>query len=155
MPSFIGTSQHSLDEKGRLNLPSKQRDVLTKHYDDRLIVTLSARVTFNEVDRCLQLFPRQEFDLLLEKLKAAPASDPVVAAYKRKVVSNAEECSVDKQGRLLIPPQLRELVTLTEKVVLVGNENALELWSSDAWARAQDVDQILREQHGRLSQFGL
>jgi MraZ protein len=152
---FTGTSSHSLDDKGRINLPVKVREILTKHFDERLVVTLSARVTFNEVDRCLHLFPTQEFEKLLQHLETLPASNRAVAAYKRKVVSNAEEVQLDKQGRILLPPMLREQVGLQDKVMLVGSGNVLELWSAEAWTKAQDVNQILVEEQEQLTQFNL
>lgn len=152
---FTGTSSHSLDDKGRINLPVKVREILTKHFDDRLVVTLSARVTFNEVDRCLHIFPTAEFEKLLQHIETLPQSNRAVAAYKRKVVSNAEEVQLDKQGRMLLPQMLREQVGLQDKVMLVGSGNVLELWSAEAWAKAQDVNQVLVEEQDQLTQFNL
>lgn len=152
---FTGTSQHSLDDKGRINLPVKVHEILTKHFDERLVVTLSARVTFNEVDRCLLLYPVAEFEKLLGQLETLPPSNRAVAAYKRRVVSNAEECSLDKQRRLLLPPMLREQVGLQDKAYLVGAGNVLELWSAEAWVKAQDVTQILVDEQDELTKFNL
>lgn len=136
-------------------MPVKVHEILTKHFDERLVVTLSARVTFNEVDRCLHLFPVPEFEKLLAHLETLPASNRAVAAYKRRVVSNAEECTLDKQRRLLIPPMLREQVGLQDKAYLVGSGNLLELWSAEAWAKAQDVNQILIDEQAELTKFNL
>ncbi len=151
---FVGQSQHTLDDKGRINLPARFRDVLSRQYDERLVVTLSAR-GIDRIDRCLHVFPRVEFEGILERLRAAPASDPAVMLYKRKVVSNAEECQLDKQGRILVPALLREKVGVAKDAMLVGDNNLIEMWSVDEWKKAQDVDDMLLQHRDRLAQYGL
>jgi MraZ protein len=152
---FFGPSRHNLDDKGRINFPARFRDVLQKRYDERLIVTLSARGMADLLDRCVHIYPHLEFEKLMERIGAAPASDPAVIAYKLRVVSNAEECRLDKQGRVLIPPRLRDAAGVDKEAMLVGDNNLIQMWSLPEWDKAQDIDRILLESRDRLAQYGL
>lgn len=136
-------------------MPVRVKEILAKQYDDRLVVTLSARAPFKAVDRCLHIYPASEFEKLLQHIETLPQTNRGVAAFVRKVVNHAEECQIDKQGRLLVPPHLRAMVGVEDKVYLVGSGNVLELWSEGEWLKAQDVDGILVEEQEQLSQFKL
>jgi MraZ protein len=149
---FTGASQHTLDDKGRINMPVRIKEILAKQYDDRLVVTLSARAPFKVVDRCLHIYPASVFEKLLEHIETLPQTDRGVAAFVRKVVNNAEECPMDRQGRVLLPPRLRELVGVQDKVYLVGSGNVLELWNESDYEKSQQVDDILVEEQTNLSQ---
>ena len=152
---FLGHSKHSLDAKGRVILPARFREVLAKRYDDRVVLTLSHRGVNGSLDRCLYIYPWIEFDQVLERLRAAPQSDPAVVAFKRYVLGYAEEYQMDKQGRVLVPPHLREMVGLDREVALVGDNNLIQAWSIDEWNKAQDVQDVLLDNLDRLAGYGI
>lgn len=152
---FLGHSQHSLDAKGRVILPARFREVLSKQYDDRVVVTLSHRGVNGSLDQCLYIYPWLEFEQVLDRLKAAPQSDAVVVAFKRYVVGHAEEYQMDKQGRILIPPLLRERVGLGKDVALVGDNTMIQAWSVEQWSKAQDVQDVLLNNMDRLADYGI
>ena len=99
---FRGRYEHTVDPKGRTSLPSRFREILADRSDDRLIVTTAIDAP------CLIAYPFAEWQRFEERLMALPQFDPAVVKLKRVYVSSAMECSVDRNGRILIPPVLRE-----------------------------------------------
>ena len=141
---FRGVYEHQIDGKGRTSLPAKLRETLVGAYDERLIVTTA-------LDPCLHAYPAREWELLEE---------PGVKTLMRLYVAPAQECPVDKLGRILIPPTLRAHAGLEKDVVWAGMVKVIEVWSRDGWRRAQedargaadsaDVMRVLTElRHGR------
>jgi len=127
--SFISRYEYSLDTKGRLNIPAKFREVLLRDYDYNLVVTTA-------LDGYLDCFPRLRWTQLENELKALPSSRIEVKRFKRFYLSGAVECSLDKQGRVLLPPTLRSWAGLDQEcnnVVIVGNMDKMEFWSQDRW----------------------
>lgn len=122
---FRGRFEHSLDVKGRLSVPSKFREVLAAKYDDRLVVT--------NFDNCLWVYPAAEWIKVEEKVAALPQFKDEVKALQRVFISAATECAIDRSGRILIPPTLREYAAIDREVVLVGMINRIEVWSKDRW----------------------
>lgn len=122
---FRGRFEHSIDPKGRVSIPSKFREILSTNYDDRLILT--------NFDGCLWAYPVAEWQIIEDKVAARPQFDPKLMAFRRVFISAATECPIDKQGRILIPPTLREYAGITKDLVFVGITNHLEIWSSDRW----------------------
>src|SRR5690554_131721 len=94
---FMGQFQHSLDPKGRVIIPSKFRDQLGESF-----------VLTKGLDHCLFVYPKEEWNVLEQKLKSLPFTQKDVRAFIRFFFSGAVETEMDKQGRILIPPQLRE-----------------------------------------------
>lgn len=132
---FTGWSAHNIDAKGRVAVPARFRDVLKqKHGDERVVLTTS--------DRCLVAYPYEEWRVIADKIGRQSQVDPRVLAFRRYFISGATECTLDKQGRVLIPPPLRELADLDGQVMLVGMQSNFELWNKDRWyeerARIQD-----------------
>jgi MraZ protein len=95
---FRGKFDHTLDDKGRVSLPVKFREILRK-YDDNIIIT-----TF---DSCLYVYPHEEWIIVEEDLYKRPSGKRDMRDLQRLLLSNATECTIDKQGRILIPPSLR------------------------------------------------
>lgn len=122
---FRGRYQHQIDQKGRLSVPSKFREVLSSGYDDRLIIT--------NFDACLWAYPVAEWQALEQKVAALPQFLDEVKALQRVFISAACECPVDKQGRILIPPSLREYGGLDKDVVIVGMTKRFEIWARERW----------------------
>lgn len=134
---FRGRFDYSIDDKGRVSLPAKFREVLSTNYDERLIVT-----TF---DQCLWAYPLTEWQAIEEKIAALPQFKSQVKALQRVFVSGAAECPLDKQGRIILPPNLREYGGLKKDVVFVGMTKRIEIWSKERWEAVFNESQSLIE----------
>lgn len=132
---FRGQFEHAIDAKGRTSLPSRFRDVLTAGNDLRLVLT---RALF---DHCLHLYPMRAWEELEAKIAEMPQFEPNVVAFRRLYLSAAVECELDKQGRILIPPSLRDHAELTKEVLWAGMGRTAELWSKDRWQAAQAMSE--------------
>ncbi|RKH66855.1 division/cell wall cluster transcriptional repressor MraZ [Corallococcus llansteffanensis] len=127
---FRGVYEHQIDAKGRTSLPAKLRETLVGAYDERLIVTTA-------LDPCLHAYPGREWEALETALARRNPMEPGVKTLMRLYVASAQECPLDKLGRLLIPPSLRTYAKLEKDVVWAGMVKVIELWSLDGWAKAQ------------------
>jgi transcriptional regulator MraZ len=134
---FRGRFEYTIDEKGRISLPARFREVLSANYDERLIIT-----TF---DQCLWAYPLPEWQLIEEKIASLPQFKSEVKALQRIFVSGATECALDKQGRLIIPPVLREYGDLKKDVLFVGMTKRIEIWSKQRWEDIFAKSQMLVE----------
>ena len=123
---FRGVSIVNLDAKGRLAIPSRQRERLQAICDAHLVVTVDR-------DRCLLLYPEPEWELIERKFAALPALDPTARALQRLYVGNAQEVDIDTQGRILLPQHLRDFASLDTRVAFVGQGIKFELWDESAW----------------------
>lgn len=119
---FLGTHFPKLDDKGRIILPAKFREGL----DAGVVITKGQ-------DRCLVVWPRGEFDAYAEGLRATAQASARVRALTRVFFSSAFDESVDKQGRLTIPPVLREYAGLDRDLAVVGADTRIEIWSLASW----------------------
>lgn len=122
---FRGRFDHTIDEKGRTSIPSKFREVLASNYDERLMIT--------NFDGCLWAYPVLEWQGIENKVASLPQFKEEVKALQRVFISAATECPIDKQGRILVPPTLREYASLNKDIVLVGMTRRIEIWSKDRW----------------------
>jgi MraZ protein len=123
---FRGHSEHSLDPKGRLNIPARFRDVLREQYNsDMLIVT--------HWEKSLRAYPLAEWESLEEKLLARGENQPDFGRFVSYVIGGVNECPVDKQGRVLLPPTLRADMGIEKDVALVGMLRHFEIWDKTAW----------------------
>lgn len=123
---FRGVSIVNLDAKGRLAIPSRQRERLQAICDSHLVVTVDR-------DRCLLLYPEPEWEVIERKFAALPALDPTARALQRLYVGNAQEVDIDTQGRILLPQHLRDFAALDKRVAFVGQGIKFELWDEAAW----------------------
>ena len=119
---FMGEYQHVLDAKGRMIMPAKFREGL----GERFVITRG-------LDNCLFVYPLSEWTQLEQKLKALPFTRSDARAFMRFFFSGAAECELDKQGRILIPNNLREHAKLKKVVVVIGVSNRVEIWSQEVW----------------------
>jgi MraZ protein len=125
---FRGRYEHSVDAKGRIALPSRFREVLQKRYaDDRLVITRHL------TDPCLVIYPLEEWEAFEERLAKLSQVDPKVTALRRLYVGTAHELSLDKQGRLLCPPDLRRDAAIERECIWSGHARFLELWSESRY----------------------
>lgn len=131
---FIGEYQHTLDNKGRLIIPSKFRDELGESF----IVTKG-------LDNCLFVYSKDEWSSLEEKLKLLPLTRKDARAFVRFFFSGATECELDKQGRVLIPSNLREHCKLEKEAVVIGVATRVEIWSKEEWDLYNDDENLSYE----------
>ena len=122
---FRSRSEHSLDAKGRLNIPARFREVLSEVYSNALIVT--------NWQKSLKAYPVAEWEALEEKLLCQGRNQPGMSAFVRYVISGVTECSLDKQGRILLPAMLRNEFGMSKEVVLNGMLDHFEIWDKGAW----------------------
>ena len=119
---LIGEFEHSLDSKGRLIMPAKLRETI----GEKFVVTKG-------LDGCLFAFSITEWQNLEEKLKSLPLSNRNSREFTRFFLSGATECEIDKQGRFLIPNNLRESANLQKEVVIIGVGTIIEIWDKEKW----------------------
>lgn len=119
---FMGEFQHSIDDKGRIIIPAKFRDLLGTSF-----------VVTRGLDQCLFVYPMQEWEVLEQKLKALPLMKADARAFTRFFFSGATECEWDKQGRVNLPSNLRQYAKLEKDCVVLGVSNRVEIWSKDTW----------------------
>jgi len=121
---FMGEYQHSLDKKGRVIIPARFREGL----GEKFIVTKG-------LDGCLFVYPLEEWSALEQKMKSLPFTRADARAFVRFFFSGACECEVDKQGRILIPANLRKYAHLDKDAVIVGVSSRVEIWAKEEWER--------------------
>ena len=122
---FRSRFYHTIDEKGRVSLPAKYREIISTSYNDQLILT--------NYDSCLLAYPYDEWVTLEEKFKQHSIMQPEVEIFAQFFISGASECTVDKLGRILIPPTLREYAGLERNVVFVGMISRIQIWDKQRW----------------------
>lgn len=131
---LIGEYEHTLDAKGRISMPAKLR----KDMGETFVVTKG-------LDGCLFAFSREEWMNFETKLKSLPLSDKNARNFVRFFLAGATECELDKQGRFLIPANLRAAAKLEKDAVIIGVGTRLEIWNKEDWASKEDeisVDDI-------------
>ena len=121
--SFTGEFRHSIDAKGRLIVPSRLREELE---NDQVVLT-------QWLDGCIALWSGEGWRELDQKLREQRRGDRNARAVVRAIVASAHTDQVDRQGRVTLPPNLRELAGITKEVVVTGALDHAELWSPEAW----------------------
>jgi MraZ protein len=119
---FIGEYIYSIDEKKRLAIPVKFRKELGK-----------IAILTKGLDECLFLYPKKEWEKLVEKLKKLPLSQADARGFVRLMLAGAMEIKIDNLGRILIPDYLKEYAKLKKRVVLTGVLNRIEIWDEEKW----------------------
>lgn len=128
---LIGEFEHSLDAKGRLIMPAKLRDSI----GEKFVVTKG-------LDGCLFAFSLTEWTNFEDKLKTLPLSNKNSREFTRFFLSGATECEIDKQGRFLIPSNLREVAGLEKEVVIIGVGTRIEIWNLEKWKAYNSTDNM-------------
>lgn len=131
---FIGEYQHTIDPKGRVILPAKFREEL----GEKFVVTKG-------LDNCLFVYPNEEWQNLEQRLRTLPLTSKDARAFIRFFFAGATECELDKQGRILIPSNLREHAVLAKDLVIIGVSTRVEIWSKEAWETYNDDSSLDHE----------
>lgn len=128
---FMGEYNHTIDAKGRLIVPSKFREAL----GDEFVITKG-------LDGCLFVYDNKEWTAFEEKLKSLPLTNKDARQFVRFFLAGAANVEVDKQGRILVPANLREFAKLSKDVVLVGVASRIEIWSKEIWESSESFDDM-------------
>lgn len=139
---FTGSYEHSVDVKGRIIIPSKLRDGL----GDTFIITKG-------VDGCLLIYPMEEWENFVLDLKKLP-SNKEGRMLQRYFLASAIETEFDKQGRALLPQNLREHANINKNVLLVGLMNKIEIWDVDVWSK-NTGEKNIEEVFDEMTEYGI
>lgn len=134
---FSGEYEHTIDDKGRLTIPAKFRAKLA----EGLFVTRG-------LDGCLFVLPPDSWEALSEKVASLPLAQGSARLFSRMIYSGTE-CKLDKQGRILLPPPLREHADIESEVVVIGVNSRLEIWSKKRW---QELITRMEEESGLIAE---
>lgn len=133
---LVGKFEQTIDAKGRVNIPAKFRDAL----GDSFIVAFGAVTKEN----CVNVYPMEQWDVFMERVKQVDPED--MAMLMRFIQENSQECSLDTQGRVVIPNDIRSCAGLKKEIVVVGEHTKVEIWGLDNWmeykARTFDAEKI-------------
>jgi len=124
---FRGSTQLTLDGKGRLSIPTRYRERLAARCGSQLVLT------FDPTNGCLRLYPLPDWEIVESRINALPDMHPDSRQLKMVVVGSAEELEPDSAGRILVPPLLRRNAHLEKDVVLVGQGSNFAIWDAAAW----------------------
>lgn len=142
---FIGEYQHTLDAKNRAIMPSKFREKL----GDRFVMTKG-------LDNCLFVYSQNEWSIVEEKLKSLPMTNKDARAFLRFFFAGASECELDKQGRIVIPTNLKEYARIDRELVIIGISTRIEIWSKEEWNKFNSDANISYEDVAeKMSQLGI
>ena len=124
---FRGIISVVLDAKSRIKLPARYRQLLPTDKKIEVVVTIDTE------SPCLLLYPRQEWELIEEKLQALPSFNPSARRIQRLLIGHATDLELDSNGRILLPSLLREYAKIEKELRVVGQGRRIELWSASEW----------------------
>ncbi|SHJ35434.1 division/cell wall cluster transcriptional repressor MraZ [Hespellia stercorisuis] len=127
---LLGEFNHSIDDKGRLIIPAKLREELGE-----------SLVICKGLEGCLFVYSQDEWESFVDKLETLPLMNKAARTFKRYFFGSASDSTFDKQGRVLIKPELREAAGLEKDVVLVGVQDHVEIWDKARWEEESDVSE--------------
>ncbi len=131
---FRGVQNINMDAKGRLAIPQRQREHLLDQSDGQLVITVNTQST------CLVIYPLPEWERIEAEVQALPSLNPKIKRFQRLLLGYAVDLQLDSNGRVLLPPSLREYAQLQKELVLVGQGKSLELWSKVLWMAEMEAD---------------
>ena len=149
---FRGKFEHTIDDKGRISVPARFREVLQASNDDRVVITnfiISST-------RCLDVYPQAAWVRLEEQLREKPQFDQRVMRFQNFYVANAHECILDKQGRILLAPSLREYAALKRDAVFTSALDKFRIWDKEQWDRVfGEAEQAFIDRPEELNELGI
>jgi MraZ protein len=130
---FRGVNTINLDAKGRMAMPTRYRERLSERCSGQMVVTIDTE------EKCLLIYPLPEWEDIQRKIEALPSYNPAARRIQRLLIGHATDVDIDANGRLLLPPPLREYAQLDKKSVLLGQGKKFELWSEECWTNRRDA----------------
>ncbi len=122
---FAGRFEYAIDDKSRVSIPSKFREVLSTNYDMRLILT--------NLDGCIVAYPYQEWVNIQERISNLGTMKKEARVFLRFYYSGVSECPIDNLGRILIPQSLKNYANIKKNVAIIGMNRKIEIWAQDTW----------------------
>jgi len=141
---FLGEFNHTIDEKGRVTIPSRFRPELARGV-----------VLTRGLDGCLALYPNAEWETLAQQLKALPLTDRRARDFRRFMFGSATEAVPDRQGRVLIPAYLRQYAAIDGEVTVVGMNTYIEIWNSETWQAMRQAVEKDEDNLERWAELGI
>jgi MraZ protein len=142
---FLGEYAHTIDDKGRLTIPAKFRDEL----EGGVVITRG-------LDKCLWAYGRSEWEVLAEKISKLPTTNEAARDFARFMFSGAFDSLPDRQGRILIPQNLRSYANIDSETVIIGVMNRLEIWLPNRWSEVVSrVEQDPKAIAAQLQDLGI
>ena len=140
---FRGLSAGQIDSKGRITIPANYRTLMVEEASGSLVVTIDTEYP------CLLLYTFPAWQAIEEKLESLPSFQPAARRIQRLLMGHATELELDRQGRILLPPLLREYANLEKTTILVGQGKKIEIWDESAWIekRAMWLSESTGENH--------
>ncbi|MGH1461380.1 MAG: division/cell wall cluster transcriptional repressor MraZ [Neptuniibacter sp.] len=129
---FRGVNQINLDAKGRMAIPARYREQITACCAGQLVATIDTE------ERCLLLYPLEEWEVIQEKIESLPSFNPAARRIQRLLIGHATDIEMDGNGRLLLSGPLREYAGLDKKIVLLGQGQKFEIWSESRWLETRE-----------------
>lgn len=136
---FLGQYEHTIDEKGRMTIPARFRELLQE----------GAFITTG-FDRNLMVLTADSFEKIYDRVNHLSMTDPIARQLKRLIFANADRLEFDRAGRILIPQKLREAVQLTSEAVVLGVGDYFEIWSPNLW---QQQNELLSDTEANAQRF--
>jgi MraZ protein len=149
---FRGMFEHTIDEKGRVSVPARFREFLQATNDDRVVITNFVMASV----RCLDVYPHASWLQLEERLRAKPQFNQRVMRFQNYYFAAAHECTLDRQGRVLLPPTLRDYAGLSKDVVFTAALEKFRIWDRDQWQRVfGEAEQDIMDRPEDLNELGI
>ena len=130
---FRGITAINIDAKGRMAIPTRYRTCLSEESDNQMVITIDTE------EPCLLLYPFSAWEGVERKIESLPSFNRASRRIQRLLIGHASEVELDANGRLLIPPLLREYAVIEKHVILVGQGKKFEVWSNDLWMKGRDT----------------
>jgi MraZ protein len=141
---FLSQFQHNLDEKGRLMIPARYRELLAA----------GAFIT-QGFDKCLMVMTDIYFKQVYDRINAMNLADPTARLLRRLILANAYQVEVDKVGRILVPQNLRQAIMLESEAIVAGQGEYFEVWTPDAWNEQMNQLQDIETNNQRFATLDL
>ena len=141
---FLGQFQHNLDEKGRLMIPARYRELLAA----------GAFIT-QGFDRCLMVMTDAYFAQVYDRINSMNLADPTARLLRRLILSNAYPAEVDKVGRILVPGNLRQVIALNGEAIVAGQGDYFEVWNPADWSQQMEQLQDIETNNQRFATLDL
>ena len=125
---FYGEYEHTIDKKGRLIIPAKFREAIKENYVEKFYITRG-------LDKCLFVFTEEDLKRYEQKFEALPFTQEKNRSFKRVFFSGAYEAICDKQGRILLPQNLKDWAGISRKVMINGVSDRFEIWDKQVWSK--------------------
>jgi MraZ protein len=129
---FRGATKITLDDKGRMVMPTRYREQINELAQGKLVVTV-------DKDQCLLIYPLPEWEQIERKLMNLPSLNATARRLQRLMVGHATDLPLDGHGRVLLPPELRDFAKLGRHGMLIGQGNRFELWDETRWNERRDA----------------